>query len=167
MQRRKLAGRIGLERCEFLFENLPARSVFTVTGASTAPYMNRHRRRVLARFRFFRAGARLLRLRHFCPSSRTALAGWTALYALRYLTWAKVVSKFLLTYTEGIPMAREMRSCTEDEIRERLGKELPHCYHEDGWIRRKWGRFESSVGEQLKQCDSWAVVPVATQPQRI
>jgi 4a-hydroxytetrahydrobiopterin dehydratase len=29
-------------------------------------------------------------------------------------------------------------ACSEGEIRERLAKELPHWYYEDGWIRRKY-----------------------------
>lgn len=36
-------------------------------------------------------------------------------------------------------MARpEVKTYTEDEIRERLQEELPHWYYEDGWIRRKY-----------------------------
>jgi 4a-hydroxytetrahydrobiopterin dehydratase len=30
------------------------------------------------------------------------------------------------------------RTYDENEIKERLGKELPHWYYEDGWIRRKY-----------------------------
>jgi 4a-hydroxytetrahydrobiopterin dehydratase len=30
------------------------------------------------------------------------------------------------------------KTYSEDEVRERLGKELPHWYYEDGWIRRKY-----------------------------
>jgi 4a-hydroxytetrahydrobiopterin dehydratase len=33
---------------------------------------------------------------------------------------------------------RDDKTYTEDEIRARLEKELPHWYYEDGWIRRKY-----------------------------
>jgi 4a-hydroxytetrahydrobiopterin dehydratase len=33
---------------------------------------------------------------------------------------------------------RDDKTYTDDEIRARLEKELPHWYYEDGWIRRKY-----------------------------
>lgn len=33
---------------------------------------------------------------------------------------------------------RDDKTYTEDEIRARLEKDLPHWYYEDGWIRRKY-----------------------------
>lgn len=35
-------------------------------------------------------------------------------------------------------MARTQQSYSEDEVRERLARELPHWYLEDGWIRRRY-----------------------------
>jgi 4a-hydroxytetrahydrobiopterin dehydratase len=35
-------------------------------------------------------------------------------------------------------MAREVKTYSEDEIRERLEKENPRWYYENGWIRRKY-----------------------------
>jgi 4a-hydroxytetrahydrobiopterin dehydratase len=35
-------------------------------------------------------------------------------------------------------MARDDKIYSEEEIRARLEKELPHWYYEDGWIRRKY-----------------------------
>src|SRR5262245_49971780 len=36
------------------------------------------------------------------------------------------------------PMATSERTYTEAEVEERLKKELPHWYLENGWIRRKF-----------------------------
>ena len=35
-------------------------------------------------------------------------------------------------------MARTEQSYSEDEVRERLARELPHWYLEEGWIRRRY-----------------------------
>lgn len=35
-------------------------------------------------------------------------------------------------------MARTEQSYNEDEVRERLARELPHWYLEEGWIRRRY-----------------------------
>jgi 4a-hydroxytetrahydrobiopterin dehydratase len=39
---------------------------------------------------------------------------------------------------EAMETKTNLRVYTEEEIKERLARELPHWYYEDGWIRRKY-----------------------------